>query len=79
MRGPIECRWKTRLPVLTHYGGSSVDFICPALPALGYFSLRKRFSALLHSVGLAVDVILRKAFGFDSAERLTGGGPTNEV
>ena len=73
MRGPIKFSLKTRLPVLAHYGGSSVDFTCPALPALGYFSLRKRFSALLHSVGLAVDVIWREAFGFDSAELLTGG------
>ena len=74
MRGPMGVYLKTRLLVRgAHYGGSSVDFTCPALPALGFFPLRKRFSALLHSVGLAVDVILWEMFGFDSAELLTGG------
>ena len=73
MRGPIKLHLKTRLLVRAHYGGSSPRFAVPALPALGYFSLRKRFSALLHSVGLAVDVILWKSIGFDSAELLTEG------
>ena len=43
MRGPIMLRLKTRLLVLAHYGGSSVDFICPALPALGYFARTNGF------------------------------------
>ena len=30
---------KTRLLVLAHYGGSSVDFGGPAIPARGYFAL----------------------------------------
>ena len=34
---------KTRLLVLAHYGGSSVDFTCPALPALGYFARASGF------------------------------------
>ena len=34
---------KPRLPVLAHYGGASVDFTVPALPALGYFARTNGF------------------------------------
>ena len=37
MRGPIMLRLKTRLLVLAHYGGSSVDFGGPAFLVLGYY------------------------------------------
>ena len=43
MRGPIKYSLKTRLLVLAHYGGSSMDFTYPALPALGYFARTNGF------------------------------------
>ena len=36
MRGPIKLHLKTRLLVLAHYGGSSLNLCGPSFLALGY-------------------------------------------
>ena len=51
MRGPIKCRWKTRLPVLAHYGGSSPNFSGPSFLALGYFLWLNGRACRPHSMG----------------------------